>query len=110
MILKITANTVNGIENDEFSYQLEPAMLAMNGTHAFIKSRKWEAIEIELSDKIPLGSLKYVATQADKVIVKEFDTHSKHCMMLCTELFPDKAGSIRKAFLSKGEVPSELLC
>lgn len=110
MVLKITENPVNGIENEEFSYQLEPTMLALMGTHAFIKSRKWDAIEIELSEKIPLGSLKYIPNQTDKLILKEFDTHSKHCMMLCTELYPEKAGTIRKTFLSKGEVPSELLC
>lgn len=110
MKLNISTETNEGIANDNFDYEITPEMLKMNGVHAFLKSKKWEEINIELTEDIPLGSLKYMHTLTEHINVSFANPRSKHIMMLCTELFPDKSGTIRKLFLQKGEVPSELLC
>lgn len=110
MILKITKNTSDGIAGDNTNYEITPELLKLSGVHAFLKSKKWDEIDIELTEDIPLGSLKYLHTLTDNIKVSFEDTRSKYIMMLCAELFPDKSGTIRKQFLQRGEVPSELLC
>lgn len=110
MILKIINNAGESIANDSGDYELKPEMLKLNGTHVFIASRVWDKVVIELTEDIPLGSLKYLPTKAKSIDVVMPSTVNPHIVQLCTELFPDKAGTIRKNFLMKGEIPSEVLC
>lgn len=110
MKLKIIVNAQESITNDSGDYEMSPELLKLKGTHVFIASRVWDEIHIDLTEDIPLGSLKYVPKHANALTVKLPETKTAHIMQLCTELFPEKSGTIRKTFLSKGDIPSELLC
>ena len=109
MILRIIRDATESIAQDSGDYQLAPSMLKMNGTHVFIASRVWDEIDIELTEDIPLGSLKYLASKAKSIKVTLPETVSNHIMQLCTELYPNKSGTIRKRFMLKEDF-SELLC
>ena len=110
MILKIINAAQESIRNDSGDYEMKPELLKLKGTHVFIASKKWDEIRIELTEDIPLGSLKYIPKQAGSIHVSLPEAKTAHIMQLCTELFPERSGTIRKTFLSKGDIPSELLC
>lgn len=110
MILKVITNAKESIATDSFDYEIKPEMLKMNGTHVFIASRMWDKIVIELTDDIPLGSLKHIREKTKELETIIPPTVNQHIVQLCTELYPDKAGTIRKNFLMKGEIPSGVLC
>lgn len=109
MILRIIRDATDSIEQDTGEYQITPSMLIMKGTHVFIASREWDEIQIELTDDIPLGSLKHLSSKAKSIKVVLPEAVNNHAMQLCTELYPDKAGTIRKRFMMKEDI-SELLC
>ena len=110
MILKIVNEAKESIANDSDDYELKPEMLKLNGTHVFIASRMWDSIVIELTEDIPLGSLKYLPSKAKSISVVMPTELTSHIVQLCTELYPEKAGTIRKNFLMKGVILSEVLC
>lgn len=84
--------------------------LTDNGVHLFIASNRWDTLTVELSDEIPSDVLKYVVTKCNNVSVKftQDDITQKSMDLLC-ELFPDKAGSLRKAKMLGKNIKSMLL-
>lgn len=110
MILKIINDATESIANDRDDYEMKPEMLKLNGTHVFIASRMWDSIVIELTEDIPLGSLKHIPEKTKKIEVILPQQLTPHIVQSLTELYPEKAGTIRKNFLMKGVVPSEVLC
>lgn len=89
------------------SMEMTPDTLKHPGTHMFLKAHEWESIEIELTEEIPVGNLKYLHMCSDNIIVK-FDTVSGHIVKLLCELYPEKAGAIRKAHMMKEDMHAVL--
>lgn len=96
MILRVD-DTDNAV--DENTYTLKPNLLQDKAVHLFIASNEWELLDIKLTDDIPQDTLKYVITKCKDVKVRKCSTINKHTMHLLCELYPDKAGIIRKNFM-----------
>ena len=107
MILNIVSNykVVSDLENMVVS----TGMLTMPTTHLFIASNKWSSAIVEVSNKIPAGTLSNLHTVCDEIKVILPEVCTEHEMRILAELFPRKAGTIRKSFLLgkdlKGVVP-----
>lgn len=89
---------------DETTTHLSLDMLVMRSTHLFIASNKWDEIYVELDDKIPERSLLHLPMVTQNIKVKLPDKITMETVKLLTELFPDKAGSLRKRFMTDGLV------
>lgn len=83
---------------------LKPSDLNCNLAHLVISSRKWEAIYIEVSEEILEGTLRYLHTKTDTIYYKIPGVMSRHQMVLLTELFPDKAGTIRASYMKGADI------
>lgn len=99
MILKILSGT-DMQELDGDSYVISTNYLQHKAVHLYIASQQWDGLYCELDDSIPLDCLKHVKTKVKQVTVKLPEVVTKTTMLLLTELYPDKAGSIRKQFMS----------
>lgn len=110
MILRITNDAKENVNNDADYYDMKPELLKLNGTHVFIASRQWDSMIIEATEDIPLGALKHLNEKTKHIEVIPPKEFTPHIIQLLTELFPDKAGTIRKNFLMKGAVPTDVLC
>lgn len=98
MILMITKDIAeHEIDGDVYRVSIE--YLAHKGTHLYIASQQWDELICELTEDIPLETLKYVRRKVNKLNVTFDDSHSKHIMLLLTELYPEKSGAIRKQFM-----------
>ena len=75
-------------------------MLAMKATHLFIASHKWESIVLDIDDVIPVGYLRCLSLVCDDIKVTLPATITDHTMTLLTEVYPKKAGTIRRAYMS----------
>lgn len=96
-------NILEGNDEKEFDgnqLTLSTSYLKQNATHAFIASHHWEELYCELNDDIPLNCLKYITTKVDSVKVKLPEQCTQTTMKLLVELYPEKAGTIRKQFMT----------
>ena len=99
MILKIVKDfTGHEIDGDVMS--ISPEYLEHKAVHLYIASQRWEKVYCELDDSIPLGCLKCIASKAASIEVKLPNEQTKTTMRLLIELYPDKAGLLRKQFMS----------
>lgn len=106
MILNITKVYNQGfVEN---TCNLATHMLAMKSTHLFIASNAWESIYLEIDDSIPEGYLKSFNLVTKNIKVKLPDNLTDKTLRLLTELYPDKAGSLRKCFMQGRDVQEVL--
>lgn len=94
----------NGAADTMEGTVLKPSDLNANIAHLVISSRKWDAIYIEVSEEIGEGQLRYLHTKTGSVIPRVPGEPSRHQMILLTELFPDKAGTIRAAFMKGADI------
>ena len=79
---------------------LSTSMLAMKATHLFIASYRWESVQLAIDDIIPIGYLRCLPLVSDNIKVSLPETITDHTMTLLTEVFPTKAGSIRRAYMT----------
>lgn len=84
---------------EENTTKLATHMLQLQTTHLFIASNSWEEVFIELDDTIPENSLLHVNLVTDNIKVKLPEVPGANTIRQLSELFPDKAGSIRKCFM-----------
>ena len=75
-------------------------MLAMKATHLFIASYQWDSVLLEVEDIIPIGYLRCLPLVSKDIKVSLPDKITDHTMTLLTEVFPAKAGSIRRAYMT----------
>lgn len=93
---------------DKDCCQLGASMLQMKAVHLFIASNKWDAIEIEVCEDIPEGSLRFLRIVCSDIKVKvDCDINDKTLRIL-TDIFPDKAGLLRKQYFT-GKSVKEVL-
>lgn len=106
MKLRISKKFEPGFTPD--TYTLGTDMLRMKSTHLFIAARAWESIELDLSDNIPTGYLGNLNLVSSDIKVRLPETITDKTVVLLAELYPDKAGKLRKQFMF-GKPVSEVL-
>lgn len=75
-------------------------MLAMKATHLFIASYHWDSIQLAIEDVIPIGYLRCLPLVSKDIKVSLPERITDHTMTLLTEVYPEKAGSIRRAYMT----------
>lgn len=81
-------------------------MLSVTATHLYIASHSWESIELELDDSIPdniLGNMRLVCNPENIKVILPEDITDKTVRLLI-DLYPDKAGVIRRTYMSGGSI------
>lgn len=107
MILNIVKDykVVSDLENMVISV----GMLQLPTTHLFIASNRWDSAIVEVCTSIPTGTLNNLHTVCEDIKVILPEECNEHIMRILAELFPSKAGTIRKSFLlgknMRGVVP-----
>lgn len=84
---------------DSENMYLSVKSLDYKATHVYIASNFWDKIKIELSEEIPLNVLRYVARQAESVDTVLPEDSTEHIMKLMCEIYPERAGRIRKNYM-----------
>lgn len=88
----------NTRSTDSNTYTAYPIWLTDKPVHLFLASQIWESLTVELTDDIPTDVLKYLAPKCKDIHVTLTDEQvTQHGVKLLCELYPDKAGAIRKA-------------
>ena len=95
-------------EYDGTCCNLDTMSLNYNSTHLFIASHHWDKLYIELGDEIEFDILKYVQSVCDEVEVKLPEIISEHTVGLLCELYPQRAGKIRKYYMMKKDLMEAL--
>ena len=93
---------------NENLYTLKTSMLQAPSTHLFIAGNSWEAISIELDDCIPETCLCNMSLTCQNLSVKLPDVITDKTVRLLCELFPDKAGAIRRVYMCHGDLKEVL--
>lgn len=99
MTLKILVNS-DGQQFDGDTMTISTEYLKHKATHLYIASQTWDKLYCEVDDSIPLGCLKHIRNKAGSVEVKLPQKQTKTTMLLLTELYPEKAGLLRKQFMT----------
>lgn len=79
-------------------------MLRTPVTHMFISSNDWEAVYVEVTDDCPDEAFRYIILASTNIFVRVAEHVSEKCMRILTELFPEKAGAIRRAHLTNSDM------
>lgn len=98
----MTLAITNGHYDPMLCVRLSPTDLNTNPAHAVIASKVWDECYIDVDEAIEESKLRMLSTKCRKIFARFPEHPSRHQMVLLTELYPDLAGSIRKAFL-KGD-------
>lgn len=103
MILQISDVKSEEVDVMTIGYEL----LSDQPVHLFIASNIWEKLTVKLSEDIPLGVLKYIILRCKEkeVILPTRRLSSKEISLLC-EMYPDKAGLLRKMDMLGRDVSS----
>ncbi len=92
----------------EDTYSLATYMLNMKSTHLFIAANSWDSISIDLLDSIPEGTLRFFHMVTENIKVSLPSDITEKTLRLLTELYPDKAGALRRVFMQGGSVKEVL--
>ena len=106
MILKCVSEAERSALDD--TYLLNPRYLQYKAAHLFIASNSWEEALIEVCSAIPKGSLTWLSMVCKNIKVRVPDEVDAHILGLLIELYPDKAGLLRKAFMQGTSVKEVL--
>ena len=87
---------------------LKTSMLRQPSTHLFIAGNSWEAISIELDDCIPEACLCNLSLICDNVTIALPDVITDKTIRLLCELYPKKAGAIRRTYMCHGDLKEVL--
>lgn len=69
-----------------------------NATHLYVASNSWDRLIVDLSEEIPENVLKYMILKCKNVEVHLPEGKlSPKCINLLCEVYPDRAGELRKA-------------
>lgn len=87
------------------TYYLSTDMLEMKAVHMFIAYHKWETIDIELSDEIPGGYLRFFNKVCSDIrVLRTSVCSAENLTKQLSELFPELGGKIRKAYFTGKDV------
>lgn len=105
MILTLGTETYGDIEKGFF---VDFKLLREPGVHLFIASHHWEAIVIEDINLLPDMKVSLFNKVADRVLVNIPVTFTEGTMRKLISLFPEKAGSIRRCYMTNGRMEEVL--
>lgn len=98
MILRISDEFDTSFNTEVYS--LSSDMLSMKSTHMFIASHAWERIELSVTDTIPTGYLGSMNLVCKDIKVKLPEKVTDKTLLLLTELYPEKAGKLRRCYMA----------
>lgn len=75
-------------------------MLRSPATHLFISSNDWDSITVEICKELPDNALEYIQFLSPNKEVKLLDPLDDRLLKMLLALFPEKGGSIRRAYMS----------
>lgn len=84
----------------EDTAKLSTSMLQFPSTHMYIASNHWDSCTIWLDDSIPANSLLHLGLVADEVKVHLPENITDVTLHQLIELYPEKAGRLRRCFMS----------
>lgn len=96
-------------EHIDDTYNLSTSMLSMKATHLFIASNLWDKISIELDDTIPEGYLSCFNLVCSDIKVKLPEKVTDITLRQLVELYPNKAGALRRTFLQGRNIKEVIL-
>lgn len=79
---------------------LSTSMMQFTSTHMFIAANHWESTTIELDESIPENTLLHISLVSDAIFVKLPEKVTDKILHLLIELYPEKAGRLRHAFMT----------
>lgn len=97
MTLNITRSFAKELVDN--TCNLATSFLKIKSTHFFIASHRWDRIYIELDEDIPENYLSCFSMVSDNIKVRLPEAPTDKTMKELCELYPDKAGRIRRAYL-----------
>lgn len=68
--------------------------------HMFIASNSWDELIVQMKDTEALACLKYMKPNFAKITVYLFGEVTLRMVQALGELYPEKAGHLRKAYMS----------
>ena len=75
---------------------LKPELLSDKAVNLFLASNIWDKCYEEISNTIPLGVLPYLREKCKEMCPVKFGDITEHGVDILCEMFPDRAGGIRK--------------
>lgn len=108
MTIRFVKDAKPSIENFNEAMEMTPDALKHNGTHLFLRTYHWDSIEVDLTEDIPIGKLRYLHMCSDNIIVNFTEPASDHIARLLCDLYPDKSGTIRKTHMMRGDLHAVL--
>lgn len=106
--MKLRISEKFSAEHNDGVYSLSTDMLRMKSTHLFIASHAWDSIELDINDTIPAGYLRSLNLVSKDIKIRVPETVTDKTLGLLTELYPDKAGKLRRCYMC-GQPVSEVL-
>lgn len=105
MILRID----NEVSTSSDTFCVPYLWLQNKSVHLFLACNKWDKLEVVMSEDIPDNVLKYVILKCgEREVFMPSGEVSKRVVNLICEIFPEKAGSIRKAAMLGRDISSVL--
>jgi hypothetical protein len=87
---------------------IQPKHMALKLTHLVLASQTWSTLYIDIVESIPEGTLRFLHTKCERILVACPEHPTLHQLHLLIELFPKLDGQLRKAFM-KGDAIHGLL-
>ena len=97
MRLVITADYV--VSSDLDVTYISAEMLLSPATHLFLASNTWDSVQVEVCKSLPVDMVQYIAPLSKDIQVQLPDVVDDHTFKVLLELFPSKAGAIRRAYM-----------
>lgn len=105
MTLTICDKTYGDIES---GFYVAAKLLKEPGAHLFIASNHWDTVIIRNLEEIPQLKVNTLCSVSDRILVELPEVITGDTMRTLTHLFPEKAGSIRKCYLTRGDMQEVL--
>lgn len=100
MVLKISNDT----SIEEGVFKVPYSWLLNKSVHLYLACNKWDKLIVDMSEDIPEGVLKYIIMKSsDKQVTLPAEITPKVVVLLC-EMYPEKAGTIRKYAMLKKDL------
>ncbi len=100
MTLHIVKERDPSDENTLENFYITHKMLEMPSVHLFLAANKWDQVEVDIDNVIPRCALQFLKVQDNALKVTSIPTDiTPHTVSLLTELYPERAGEIRSAYM-----------
>lgn len=91
------ANTKSDQDN---TFWIPPLLLNDKPMHLYLACNQWDTLQVVMCEDIPADVLKYTKDKCKEIqVVDDGCGITKHKVDILCELYPEKAGTIRKNFM-----------